>query len=157
MLGFIPVYTSVMMFGLWIASSRWGFLKAMALWSVVPLATAAADYLEDACQLKYFRLHEKGEKPSAVLTVFSCTMSTVKFAGFFSGFAMVLGNLAAGTLDVGCDLAGWRARFVVLISSAMAAVLLAAGGLWIYSRFVRREQVGPGRPKPSAKSATSGG
>jgi hypothetical protein len=100
MIGFIPVYTVVLLFGLkfatlvpykdWAALVGWLPIDGLAefvkpqvdplvrfLW-VLQLLAAATDYLEDICHLRYCRLYERGPEAgnqSAALTMFSFLMT----------------------------------------------------------------------------------
>jgi hypothetical protein len=108
---------------------------------VLPLLTAATDYLEDICHLRYCRLYERGPEAanqSAPLTMFSFLMTLIKDASFLSaGFITILGALA-GTHAMFSQLADWRARFAVMISGigigAVLLVIVAAVAGWIRGR-----------------------
>jgi len=137
--GFIPVHTSFLMFGLWFGAYHsklevLQFLKlpgsGFELWWLIPMAIALADYLEDASHLRYLRLDENGEHPSVPLTLFSCTMSAIKAAGFFGALVCTLAAIVAGTFEAASDLTDWRAKFAILMSSALLIpILLFVAGL----------------------------
>jgi uncharacterized protein (DUF2235 family) len=137
--GFIPVYTGFLMFGLWFGAYHTKlevlhFLKlpgsGFELWWLIPVAIALADYLEDACHLRYLRLDEKGAHPTVLLTLFSCTMSAVKIFGFVGALICTLAGIVAGTLEAASDLTDWRAKFAILVSSALLIpILLFVAGL----------------------------
>jgi hypothetical protein len=172
MIGFIPVYTIVLLFGLkfatlvpykdWAALVAWlpidglaEFVKSQVdplvrFWWVLPLLAAATDYLEDICHLRYCRLYERGPEAanqSAPLTMFSFLMTLIKDASFLiAGVITILGALVE-THAMFSQLADWRAKLAVIISGiGLAAVLLvivAAVAGWIRGR---RGQV----PAPAA-------
>jgi predicted branched-subunit amino acid permease len=131
--GFIPVYTGFLIFGLWFGVYHTKleilqFLKlpgsGLELWWLLPLAIALADYLEDACHLRYLRLDEKGEHPSIALTLFSFTMSALKTVGFAGAIVCTLAAIVAGTFEAASDLTDWRAKFAILISTALLIPIL---------------------------------
>jgi uncharacterized protein (DUF2235 family) len=142
--GFIPVYTCFLMFGLWFGAyhtklEALRFLKlpgsGFELWWLIPVTAALADYLEDACHLRYLRLDENGERPSLPLTLFSCTMSAVKAICFIGALVCTLAGIVAGTFEVALDLTDWRAKFAILMSSALLIpILLFLAGLLMASR-----------------------
>jgi hypothetical protein len=149
MIGFIPVYTVVLLFGLkfatlvtyqdWAALVAWlpidglaEFVKSQVdplvrFWWVLPVIAAITDYLEDICHLRYCRLYERGPEASdqsAPLTMFSFLMTLIKDASFLSaGFITILGAMA-GTHAMFPQLADWRAKFAVIISGIGIAVVL---------------------------------
>jgi uncharacterized protein (DUF2235 family) len=137
--GFIPVYAGFLTFGLWFGAYHTKlpalqFLKlpgsGFELWWLVPVATALADYLEDACHLRYLSLDEKGAHPSVLLTLFSSAVSVVKSAGFFGALVCTLAGIVAGTFEAASDLTDWRAKFAILMSSALLIpILLFVAGL----------------------------
>lgn len=139
--GFIPVYTCFLMFGLWFGAyySSWNPLEnlqlpgiGMAWWWLIPVIAAAANYLEDACHLTYLRLHAKGAQASWALTVCSSVTLAIKGAGVTVALAGVLGALVAGTLQVSLDLTDWRAKLAILVSSG----LLLAIAVYVAGRLV---------------------
>lgn len=127
--GFIPVYTVIMLLGLWFAAARLGwsdYWKPLQyLWLVVPLGTACCDYLENACHFRYLRLHEQGKTPPPGLTWFSSSMTCLKTIGFVSGMLTVV---VAG-LCVSADIAwnpspyGVRGLLALLVTAATLAGL----------------------------------
>jgi hypothetical protein len=89
-----------------------------------------ADYLEDVCHLRYLSLDEKGEHPSVLITLFSSIMSAIKAVGFFGAIVCTLAAIVAGTFEAATDLTDWRAKFAILISSALLIpILLFVAGL----------------------------
>jgi uncharacterized protein (DUF2235 family) len=128
MIGFIPVYSLVLFFGLWFGHryvSPWRD-GLFALWWLLPVLAAATDYLEDACHFRYRSLHEHGQTPSAALTLFSCSMSWIKFAAFGLALILTLGAVLGGTWQLKSLLSDWRAKIALLISVAgIGSVLLA--------------------------------
>jgi hypothetical protein len=141
MVGFIPVYAGFLLFGLWFGAyyANWHSLtnvliwpgNGLALWWLLPVIAATADYLEDACHLTYLRLHKRRAQPPLALTLFSCTMSAVKAAAFMGALCCALAAIVAGVLAVSSNLTQWRARFAILIASgiALAMAVYLAGRL----------------------------
>jgi uncharacterized protein (DUF2235 family) len=136
--GFIPVYTCFLMFGLWFGAYYsdsnllellQGPRNGLAWWWLIPVIAAAANYLEDVCHLAYVRLHARGAQPSLVLTIFSSLLFAIKAASVTIALVGALGALVAGTLRVSSDLADWRAKCAILVSSAflLAIALLVVG------------------------------
>ena len=149
-IGFIPVYTIFLLFGLkfatlvskadWMALLDWvpglgrqvsnWILPLAAFWWVLPAASAAADYTEDFCHLRYLKLYEREpskNKPSAILTLFSFTATLIKDVAFVaSGCISALAALA-GTHGVFSQMTDWRAKIaVVLTGIGVASVVLLA-------------------------------
>jgi hypothetical protein len=133
-IGLIPVYTAVFAFGLWFAGTYFdvALFRALnhpygplTLALTIPLAAAVGDYLEDTCHLRYLSLHEKGRLPSALLTMFSWTMSTVKnllvVVGLLGTMAAILGG-AYQVLNAGST----GLRTVVAVLVCLLALILAA-------------------------------
>ena len=139
--GFIPVYASVLLFGLWFGAHELGWLWLsleylhLPLWLWLPLAAAVADWLEDACHLRYLALHQCGRQPPAFLPLLSTAMTTVKFIALLTGLIPAVWAAVMGTLNV-MDLGektGWRGTVALLISAgAMLALLAVVLGALIY-------------------------
>jgi hypothetical protein len=136
--GFIPVYTGFLMFGLRFGAYHTNlpvlqFLKlpgsGFELWWLIPVATAVADYVEDACHLRYLSLDERGAHPSLLLTLFSSIMTAIKAVGFFGALLCTLIAIVAGTFEAAADLTDWRAKFAILMSTALLipALLFVVG------------------------------
>lgn len=149
-LGFIPVYTGFLLFGLWFATQvpyqdwsaafAWipsGVLRAasnilIGFWWVLPLITAATDYLEDACHLRYIRVYETTSDPKkipAILPLFSCTMTLIKDVTFGLSGAIATLAVIAGTWAAIGELTDWRAKIAVvltLVGFAFVALLAVA-------------------------------
>jgi hypothetical protein len=132
-LGFIPVYTCFLTFGLWFGayysgSNLFMFLqgpgRGLAWWWLIPGIAATANYLEDACHLRFLRLHAKGQQPGAALSVFSGLMLAIKAAGVTVALAGAAAAMVLGTFEVASDLSGWRAKFAILISSVFLLAIL---------------------------------
>jgi uncharacterized protein (DUF2235 family) len=146
MLGFIPVYSLVFLFGLWIAATwlPWfDFLRwpggGFALWWMIPLLAAVTDYIEDACHLRYCKLHEDGEKPSAPLVLFSWSMSGIKDLAFLTAGVLTLAAVFAATWDVRGQLPDWRAKIAFLISiAAIVAFVMTIGARLVHAWGVKR-------------------
>lgn len=121
--GFIPVYSMLFLLALWFGASdlpRFDFLNwpgdSLALWWMLPAAAAATDYVEDACHLRYVRLHSVKGAPPAALTAFSWLMSEVKYVAFSASAILTLWILGTATLAAGADLTDWRAKIAVATS-----------------------------------------
>jgi hypothetical protein len=128
LLGFIPVYTLVLLFGLWFGQhSLWPDAGGLlALWWLLPAVAAVTDYAEDFCHLRYRALHARGQKPTAALTLFSFSMTSIKIATFtvaagITGLAVLLGTWRLDGQD-----ADWRAK-TALVITVLALLALAAG------------------------------
>jgi hypothetical protein len=152
--GFIPVYTSFLMFGLWFGASYSGSNllallqgpgSGIAWWWLIPVIAAAANYLEDASHLTYLRLHARDAQPSAALTLFSSLMLAMKAVAVTVALAGAIAAIVVGTFDAASNLSGWRAKFAILVSS----VLLLAIALYIVGRLVHFFDKGDA-PSPSA-------
>jgi len=132
--GYIPLYFCVLTYGLWFAQQEleWDWLgpvfrSQLPLWFLLPLTAALADYGEDICHFRYLRLHENGAPPSTTLTMFSCTMTMIKFAAVISAFLLTLGALVLGNVKIFIDVqgAGWRGTVALLLSTFIAVAFLA--------------------------------
>jgi len=135
--GFIPVYAGVFIFSLWFAASQLGlnvfgisvfdFLNktfvSTQLWLLIPLAIAAADYLEDICHLRYVALHEKNKRTTVVMTLFSWTMSTLKGAGVIFCVLVTLTVILAGSFTIDNLAADWRGKIAILLSTVFGLAL----------------------------------
>jgi hypothetical protein len=127
--GFIPAYSAVLAFALWFGSREilhaWN--GVLAWWWLLPAIAAFTDYIEDACHLRFCRLHERGEKPSAGLALFSWSVSRVKDLAVAAGLALTIAVVLAGTWQVRYQLEDWRAKIAtVATNAALAAVLVLA-------------------------------
>jgi hypothetical protein len=170
MVGFIPVYTSFLVFGLWFGAYHaycpdWNPLKfwkghgnGIAWWWLIPASGAAANYLEDACHLTFLRGYGEGSKPSWALTVFSSAMFAVKAASVTAALALTAWALVAGTLQVSGDLTDWRAKSAILVSCGfLLAIVVYFAGLLIRrwqiwrSHRDRQASVKPASPTESAE------
>ena len=139
--GLIPIYSTVIAFGLWFGASHldWDWPKRqylhVPLWLLLPLSAAIADWIEDVCHLRYLTLHQLGKTPSLFLTVFCGVMTVVKFAAFLFGLCPAAWAVVMGTVKV-MELAqqtGWRGTVALLISiGAALAVLVILLGAAIY-------------------------
>jgi len=147
-MGFIPVYSGVFLFGLWFAATYspnvFDFLnwpgEGLALWWMIPLVTAATDYIEDACQLRYVAAHERGKAPSVLLTPFSFLMSTIKGLGVLFAFPATVFSILAGTWGIRGEADDWRAKIAILISTVFVLIaLIYVIGLAVHA-FTRGKQ-----------------
>ncbi len=130
MLGFIPVYSLVFLFGLWFASRylpSFEFLKqpggGLALWAIIPLLAAATDYVEDACHLHFRKLHAMGKYPSMGITLFSWSMSRIKDLAVVVALVLTCAAVVDGTWVARLQLNDWRAKIAVVITALIVAVL----------------------------------
>ena len=152
MLGFIPVYSIVLLFGLWFCGRLFGVGASVMEWWWTPVAlVAAADYLEDVCHLRYCALHERQANIPNALAAFSFVMSCVKFlifgaAALFTTAAIVWGTLQLRTrsfldgetgasLGLSDPFGDWRAKIAFALTWVVAAVVLAiVAGAVFYRR-----------------------
>lgn len=148
--GLIPVYTLVFLFGLWFAASDlpgFAFLNwpggPLALWWMIPFAAAFTNYLEDFCHLRFRQLHAEGRQPGLALTLFSGVMLCIKGPALGAAGALILSAVAVGTFQAWNDPPGWRAKISVLISLAAAAALILA----VLARLIHGIRV-PKTPRP---------
>ncbi len=142
-IGFIPIYFSVFVLGLWFAATElsWDWLRCslsdLPLWLMLPLATAVADYAEDACHLRYLAIHAKGKEPGWLLTIPALAAACIKSLGFLTACALVLAAVAQGSCR--CALpdahAGWRGTLAVSISALVVAAVIGIVVTWAVRRF----------------------
>lgn len=133
-IGFIPVYFLVFLFGLWFAASAvpgFGWLNqpggGLAWWWLLPLIAAGTGYIEDACHLRCGRLHQMDRPPSAVLTLLSWSMAWIRVLAGLVAFVLTLAAVIGGTWQIRGGLADWRAKIALLITgSGVAVVVLVA-------------------------------
>lgn len=160
--GFIPVYTSFLIFGLWFGAYHTNlkvlqFLKfpgsGFECWWLMPVTTALADYAEDACHLRYLRLDEKGRRPSYLIALFSCTMSAVKALGFVVALVCTLAGIVAGTFEVASDLTDWRAKIAILMSSALLIPVLIFIAALLIQLVIRPSKTQPGGTRKLSRAA----
>ncbi|HXK11068.1 MAG TPA: DUF2235 domain-containing protein [Vicinamibacteria bacterium] len=137
LLGFVPVSSLVLLFGLWFASALGGRFPAFDLvirpggglawwWLVPPLAGAAC--LEAASHLRFCTLHAKGRLPSAPLALLSFSMSLLKGIFLLLAGGVTVAAVLAGAWELHDALGGWSARAAVLIAASPFAVLLVVAG-----------------------------
>jgi uncharacterized protein (DUF2235 family) len=132
MLGFIPVYSLVFLFGLWFAAQlpAFEFLNqpggGLALWWMIPLLAAVTDYVEDLCHLHFRKLHELGKRPSAAVTLLSWSMSRIKGLAVIVALALTCAAVLGGTWMVRHEVADWRAKIAVVISALTVGALVLA-------------------------------
>jgi uncharacterized protein (DUF2235 family) len=138
MIGFIPVYTMFLLFGLkfatlvdskdWAAVFGWIPIDGLAdfanskvqFWWVLPLLAAAADYLEDFTHLRYVKLYENEPEhsaPSPILTPFSFLMTLIKDVSFVTAGIITLLGALAGTHAMFSQVADWRAKFAIVLTA----------------------------------------
>ena len=123
-LGFIPVYSCLLFFGLWFSSQRLGWAKLWPpleyLWFVVPAIGLISDYLENCFHYQYLSLHLKDDKPSWFTTGFTCFFALVKSIAFVAGTLTVL-------LGIFCAIGhiAWNPREYGL--RGLTAILITAG------------------------------
>jgi uncharacterized protein (DUF2235 family) len=146
MVGFIPVYTAFLVFGLWFGALRlhWsppGFLQTPGIgnawWWLIPAICAAANYLEDACHLTFLRLPVPGSKPGWPLTVLSGAMFAVKAVTFAAALAITAWAVMAGTFQVSVQCLDWRAKSAILISGGF----LLAIAVYLTGLVIRQVQI----------------
>jgi uncharacterized protein (DUF2235 family) len=159
--GMIPVYTLVFVFGLWFAWSRvagFAFLDrpaGPALWWSIPLAAAVANYLQDFCHLVYLGRHAAGKQAPLVLTVVGFTASRIKDAACLAAAVITLAAVFAATWAVGNDLSDWRAKIAFVITWT-GAIAVATGVLFRLSHFFRVERKKRPPLPPAASVARAG-
>jgi uncharacterized protein (DUF2235 family) len=126
--GFIPVYTVALLFGLWFGHRYvWPETGGMpaSFWWLLPAVSAVTDYCEDACHLRYRSLHADGRKPSAMLTLFSFSMTSIKLAAFTAAACLTVTAVLVGTWNLDGQESGWRAKTATLITIAGLLGLLS--------------------------------
>ena len=143
-IGFIPVYSLVLGFGMWFAAKRlvWEWLNwdvsfgffSVPLWLLLPITASLTDYLEDTCQLHFLKLHVQGRSPRTWLTPLSFAMSVIKATAFTATSLLTLAALVdASWLAAVCsDQVGWRGLVAFSISFvvSLAAIVLVLGALF---------------------------
>jgi hypothetical protein len=144
--GFIPVYSSVLLFGLWYGArvlewEKW-WQPIGYLWFTIPLIAATADYFENRSHFHYLSLHQKGKTPGSMLVLFGFVMTTVKTIAFVVGFvAVVLVILCASWLiALSPNEYGWRG-LICLLFTTVALLSIAFFVVWgrIYKALNREE------------------
>lgn len=156
MLGFVPLYFTVLTFGLWYASRylnsrylicggyRWLLFdwlnngtSFLALWCAIPLAAAAADWAENACHLQYLKLFGKDRRPSPFLVGLASLMTFAKFAAFAVAGTFTLAAILCGIGLVSSlnATAGWRGSVALGVSLiALTAALTKVASEYSYWR-----------------------
>jgi hypothetical protein len=131
-IGFIPVYSGVFMFGLWFGYAQLGWSALATIWWALPLMTAAADYAEDLCHLRCLRLHQQGKLPSITLALVGSLMTWVKLGGFVAEalLTLAIGTVATVRIYEEPMLYGWRGLIALAISLVAGLIL---GGLTLGS------------------------
>ncbi len=149
-IGFIPIYALVLGFGLWFAAVplEWTWLRTeislasldVPLWLLIPIATAAADYLENFLHLRFLHLHTRGRTPPFALTLVASLASLIKVAGFFTAVLLTSGAIAEGSWRgaVYSNQVGWRGPVAFSISVIAVAMLLILLGGYLYQKIRRR-------------------
>lgn len=173
-IGFIPVYTIFLMFGLkfstlvpykdWAALVVWvpGLAEWVSHWAaplagfwwVLPAVAAATDYIEDICHLRYLKLSERESgknKPSAILTLVSFTATVIKDVAFVASGCIAAVAVLAGTHSVLSQITDWRAKIaVVLTGIGIASVVLLV--IAFIRGFIRKRGH---QPKPTEDLSTA--
>jgi uncharacterized protein (DUF2235 family) len=153
-IGFIPAYSLVAGFGLWFAGEQldWKWLAyefdlkiiILPLWLAIVLVTAAADYIEDSCHLRYLWLHARNRPPKAWLTGVAFTFTLLKFVGLGIAGALTLAAICEGTwlAVIGAGEVGWRGLLAILISltAGMAAIVIVVAPL-LYRAYRKKKRV----------------
>jgi uncharacterized protein (DUF2235 family) len=125
MLGFIPVYTAVLLFGLWFGNRYvWPEFGVLEWWWLLPVISAFTDYCEDACHLRYCSLDAQGRRPSGLLTLFSFSMTSVKMVAFTVAACLTVVAVIVGTSNLGGQASDWRAQMAALITGAALLAFL---------------------------------
>lgn len=160
MFGFIPVYFLTLTFAAryvvqQLARQPWsGWISGLNLESLaswlpfivwLPTAAAVADYIEDACHLRYLAHHERREPIPSWLTTIAAAASSVKFVAFGASLAFVPIGLALGAVHVAWlgPTTGWRgtaALMVVVLVFAAAIAIVIAGVRTSRARKLRARQ-----------------
>lgn len=162
MIGFIPVYTVFLLFGLNFATMiverlPSGTIRTTAevlapFWWVLPLLAAATDYLEDLCHLRYCRLYEKQQPPPAPVTLFSFSATLIKDVSFSLSALIAVSAMAIGTYVILPEVADWRAKVAVLLTgAAILAALL--GVIATILGAVRRKRTATASPPARTRAA----
>ncbi|HEY6389761.1 MAG TPA: hypothetical protein VIX89_00710, partial [Bryobacteraceae bacterium] len=146
-LGFIPVYSLVFLFGLWFAASQlpvFAFLNwpggSLALWWMIPVLAAVTDYVEDICHLHFRKLHALGKLPSAAITLLSSAMSVIKFFAVWAELLLTGAAVFVGTWALRHNLTDWRAKIAVVISALAAVVLIVTLAGYIVHFFLDKKE-----------------
>jgi uncharacterized protein (DUF2235 family) len=147
--GFIPLYTLVLGFGSWFASTQFepGFWTDF--WFLFPITAAIADYVEDASQFRVVSLYLHGKQPSQFLTVTSFVMSMIKFAAFAAQALLTLSVLikVSYALMLNPAPAGLRG---VLAASISGLTVLAVAGVAIWAAIYRLQNRTNTETKPTS-------
>jgi uncharacterized protein (DUF2235 family) len=166
-IGLIPVYALVLGFAAWYATHLklpvlsesidaiaqrlgWGHALTIAIVSLPGIA-ALTDWLEDACHLRYLKLHEAGQSPALLLTRISSATSLVKNVAFGLALVLALFAFVVGSFQlarIGPD-TGWRGTAALLVAlvigGSVAATIVAIVWQWAAQFF----------PKKSAEESLS--
>ncbi len=150
LIGFIPVYSLVLGFGLWFAAipMEWMWLRtelhigsfAIRLWLLIPITAAIADYIEDFLHLHFLSLHTRDRTPHMGLTIFASAMSLLKGVGFVSATLLTLGAIGEGSWRgaVFSDQVGWRGPLAFSVSVIAVTMLALVFGGYLYQRIRER-------------------
>ena len=150
MFGYIPLYSAVFVYALWFAHDKLGwawlareYVPHLPLWLLIPLVAALADYVEDLCHFRYLHLHKEGDVPSMPLTLFSFTVTVIKFIAWFLAEFLTFGALIGGSVEVARagEFVGWRGTVALLISTFGVLIVVAlAIGVFLYRAKTRRDK-----------------
>ena len=161
MFGFIPIYLIFFALGLWLLMQNMNATEVVALrshgeilihlWWILPVATAAADLIEDTCQLGYLRIHKAGGTIPLPLTLISSLMTGLKFVGFLVSLMLTIATIVGMNLH---QTNGWRKQLALLLALALlvAGLVYAAGKGLGYILKRAPQGHGAGGSKPKAKS-----
>jgi hypothetical protein len=151
--GLIPVYALVLVFGAWFATRvfalpsvsdsigrigldiGWRDVLTLAIVSL-PILAAIADYVEDACHLRYLVCHERQRPIPGSMTALSFLASTIKSAAFLvsvglSVTALFLGSYKLARLE---DSSGWRGSLALLITLVVVVLIGATLATIVWER-----------------------
>ena len=128
-IGFIPVYSLVFAFGLWFGAFQLQWAWLQDIWLAVPLAAAAADYIEDICHLRFLRLHERDEHPSVLITWLCAAMTSIKLVAFIGEALLTVMIVIAATLRIHDmpEFYGWRGLLALAVTTATMLLVLVLG------------------------------
>jgi len=165
--GFIPVYAVVLTFGTWYATevfglpsfrssaallgqrAGWRELLTLAIVSL-PILAAIADYIEDACHLRYLVCYERQRSIGGWMTGISYVASTIKGVAFAGAMGCSIAALFLGSYELArlADSTGWRGSVALLVTLVLGGLSAVTLGAIVWQRLTARR-----RPSPASTAA----
>jgi len=152
-IGLIPVYTMVFVFGMWHATGLFEWLDDLEtqfqslahvpLWLLVPMIAAIADVLEDTCHLQYLTLRESDREPSALLTGFSSLMTAIKLLALFVTLPLTIAGIIYANWQIlsSGQAADWRETLALALFLGSCALLVSLVAGTILYRLTTKQKL----------------